>query len=265
MPTKKTPAARPKRQAAAKKAPAKTSPAKTPKKPAADAKTERAPSLNSRHGIDWAAVERDHALNRYTDTELARMHGITRESIVRRRKRDQEADPTSWSKDLGEQIQRATKVLLTKQAVADAIEQGHVEVTDAVLVEAEVAKQVILGHRKDIKDAKELAAMMLRELRVATTDPDTLLEIWGKFSGADEEQNPHIKRILMQGMNDLVKVDNRVGSLHKLSDTLTKLQTLERRAFSLDNPEEKPKDPPPSPGSISAADAVDAYRQWVNA
>lgn len=100
--------------------------------------------------VDWDAIRRDYRIGKFTDGELADKHGVSREAIVRRRKRE----PENWPQDLTEAVKQATNAALDAAMVTDAITEGHTKVTDTVLAVAEVNKQVILGHQKDAKEAR---------------------------------------------------------------------------------------------------------------
>ena len=98
----------------------------------------------------------------------------------------------------------------------------------------------ILGHRADIAEVRNLAADLLNELRVATQSPE---QIQALFTLATDDLPGPAKVAVTQQFNDFMRVHSRVGSVHKLADTLSKLQVMERKAFDIDTPE------PGAPGS----------------
>lgn len=120
--------------------------------------TKKQPAPRGRRPIDWDAVERDFRTTRLTDTELAGKHGATREAIVRRRKKDCAADPTRWQRDLAPEVRRATSALLLKESITQQITDGHRQITDAVMSAAEQGKQIILEHRRALKELADDAA-----------------------------------------------------------------------------------------------------------
>lgn len=209
---------------------------------------------------DWDAIEAAHRTGRYSDGQLAQLHRVSREAIVRRRKRDQAADPKRWLKDLGEQVRQTTQALLAADAVTRESQADHIKVTDVIVMSAEAAKTVVLRHRQDIVSARTLTMHLLEEIRAATLGQAGIEEM---FQMLTAEMDPVALALARQRFNDFLRLHARVGSMHKLADTLSKLQASERKAFSLDEPGEKPRDPPPSLTDIPPGTEDIAYREWV--
>jgi hypothetical protein len=93
-----------------------------------------------------------------------------------------------------------------------------------------INKQVILGHRADIRHARALSSTLMAELAdVSTARPTLAAILTGVSSALDEIQ----LRALAAQVTELTKLHSRVGSLQKLSDAMTKLQGLERKAFGI--------------------------------
>ena len=78
--------------------------------------------------------------------------------------------------------------------------------------------------------------MLLAELDEATRSPEHLRDLVAK---AAEGMHPSAALALQEAVRDAVKLSHRVGSLHRLADTLAKLQALEHKAFGLDDKEDK--------------------------
>jgi hypothetical protein len=195
-----------------------------------------APAPAKRQRADWEAVERDYRTGKFSDGELAAKYSLSRESIVRARKRAQAIDPSTWAQDLGPQVRAATNALLMKEMVADKITEGHTEVTGVILVTAELNKQVILGHRSDIKMLRDMAIEMAGELqqigRVDLKNMASMLE-------SDDLTQDQIAS-LRDGVNAVTKLPSRILSVQRLAQTVTRVQALERQAFGLDDPETPP-------------------------
>lgn len=118
--------------------------------------------------IDWDAVKRDYRTSRYTDPELAAKYGISRETICRRRKKDEETG-SPWPLDLTEAIKQATDAAL----VTSIVTEDHRKVTATVLAMAEVNKQVLLSHRDrltDLADVIDFAKGVVRTNGANITD-----------------------------------------------------------------------------------------------
>lgn len=194
----------------------------------------------SRAALDWEAIERDYRTGSFTDRELGEKHGCSHTAIQKRAKRDQ------WQKDMAGAVKVATAAKLAEaevskvasaqvaKAVAKQVASAIPATTEVVAALAEVNFQVLTRHRSDIKSTRDLAMDMLHELRLGTHSQAELESLFKlAVAGANEDD----AAALAQSFRDLMKLHNRVASVHKLSDTLSKLQTLERKAFSLDDAE----------------------------
>lgn len=171
---------------------------------------------------DWEAIERDYRTGRYTLRELEAMHGASYAHISRKAKAQE------WSKDLQQVIRQATNAAVLRETTTRA---QH-EATETVLVAAEINKSVILQHRGDIAATRSLAMELLGEIKVATSSQEDLAAL---LKMAQSGMDATDAMLLQQALRDLTKLHNRVGSTHKLADTLTKLQTLERKAFGIED------------------------------
>jgi len=193
---------------------------------------------------DWEAVERDFRTTRLTYRELGAKHGIYYTSIAKR------ATKEGWQRDLSAEVRQATKANLVREAVKQRQQQQRAEhdaatdeavkqriaeearaTVDAVVVAAQANTKVVLRHRSDIAEAREVSLALLNEVRTATIDPDGVRALFDKVT---EDMDQVTKTIVAQRFGDMMKIHSRVGSMHKLADTLAKLQTLERKAFGLD-------------------------------
>ncbi len=165
---------------------------------------------------DWQAVERDYRTGKFTLRELEAKHGADNGLISRRAKRD------GWTQDLSVAIRQATKAKLVKAAdpVADAV---------VVNEAAELNKQIILAHRKDVQRARDLTMGMFGEL-----------ERQGKLAKT-------------------LPVRSKV--LRSLTESMAKMVALEREAFDI-APAGDPPPPPPDPSQAldRATAGMDALR-----
>jgi hypothetical protein len=220
-------------------APPKSKP--TPKAPppkAAKAPKSGAKAASGRNKTDWEAVERDYRTGKFTLRELETKHGVTNSLIGRNAKKH------GWTQDLAVAIKHATNARLMDELVRTESQKGAQEyaksaqeVTNTVLAVAEQNTQVILGHRKDIKDTRQVAANLLAE--VSTTalmaqEQDLLAKILAGDKDAQELKDAR------QVVRKALDFANRVASVKSLAETFTKLQAAERVAFRLDDdPAEK--------------------------
>lgn len=195
---------------------------------------------------DWEAIERDYRTGTFSAPELADKHGnvVTPQAINKR------AREKGWTRDLTDAVRQATRAKVVaatikervsaevSAAVSGNVAESFRSTETAVLAMAEAASEVILRHQRDIGSLRDLAFDMLGELKLATHSPD---ELEGLFRLATDGLDADSLTAVQQSFRDMLKLHSRVGSLHKLAETMNKLQPLERKAFALD--EEGDKDP----------------------
>jgi len=184
-----------------------------------------------RSRIYGPAVKRDWRTSRFTQTELAKKHGMDPATLNRQIKKDKKADPSDWAQDLTKAVKDATDARLMAEMVKAEVKEGQDQVKDAVKIAAEVNTQIILAHRNRAKAAVDVAMRMLSELDFATMQPD---KIEAAFEKLTDELGDVEKRAAAQQFREFMRLHNRVGSVHKLMDALSKAQVLERQAFGLD-------------------------------
>lgn len=176
-------------------------------------------------GPDKEAVMRDYRMGKWTDRELGIKHKVAHTTIARW------ARTHHWDKDLTEAVRHATNAAVIADTVAKRANAKAGEMVDAVLVAAEINKQVVMRHRADILEMRTLAMEMVAEIRLGTHSPDELTALMHlATTGAEGDDLEAVQ----QSFRDLLKLPNRVASLHKLADLANKLQPLERKAFALD-------------------------------
>lgn len=205
------------------------------------------PATPARKRADWEAVERDYRTGRFTLRELEAKHGAGYADISRRAKRE------GWQKDLASVIRQATNAAL----LSDATTKAQSDATTVVLVAAELNKQVILGHRSELGEARVVAMDLLAELRGAAllaTDAELLAQILAG-AGADPRDEAEARKAVQKALG----ITSRVTSIKGLAETLTKLHAGERVAHGLDD-EEKPGDSTEPPASVVGDPA--AYYAW---
>lgn len=211
-------------------------PPKKTAKPAAPVKV-RAGSVASKRpakkkaapppSVDWEGVERDFRSGQFTLRELEAKFGISYASISRK------ATAEGWTKDLRVVIRQATDAAILRDAVTGA----QKNVTETVLVAAELNKAVILEHRGDIKETRGVASALLAELADAAllaSEKELLSQILAG-SGAEPADEARARATV----NKALSVNTRISSVKQLADAFDKLQLAERRAFGLDEKVER--------------------------
>lgn len=182
--------------------------------------------------IDWYSIERDYRANKLSNVELARLHGINPSTLSVRIRKDQERRPGSWQRDLTAQVRQATAALLVQEQTQATLKAG--QEAAAILAAATATRDVILGHRHDVKAARELMGALMGELHAATTRPDALARLLAQ-AGADLDAAQ--RKALAADLQNLLQLHQRVGSMQRLADTLAKLHTSERKAFGITDDE----------------------------
>ena len=171
---------------------------------------------------DWEAVERDYRTGRYTLRELDAKHGISYAEISRHAKKH------NWQKDLRDVIKSATDAALLRDTVTDA----QKNVTETILIAAEMNKTVILGHRQDIKATRDVTAVWLHGLSIASLlaeDQEILAQVLAG-SGAEPVDESRARAAVQKALS----ITSRISGVKALADAFDKLQLAERRAFGLD-------------------------------
>lgn len=188
--------------------------------------------------IDWDAVKRDYRTDKLTLIQLGEKHGTNAATICRKIKKDQLIDPNDWPKDLTEAIRVATNAQLMTELVKDQVNEGQQKVNGTILAAAELNKQVILKHRKDIEATRSVAFGLLKEVEesaLMVEEKELLTQILAG-EGAEPKDEAQARQIVNKALN----FGNRVSSVKLLADTFTKLQDSERKAFGLDDGDKKP-------------------------
>jgi hypothetical protein len=191
-------------------------------------KAKPTPSVKKR--TDWEAVERDYRTGKFTLRELEAKHGANNGLISRKAKKD------GWTQDLSKAIKAATNARLVEQLVSKEISSGQQKVSTTVLAAAELNKDVILSHRSDITALRNLTMAMATELvQAGSPDLGRIAEILNTEDATADQIDT-----VRADVAALTKLPTRILAAQRLTQAVTRLQLLERRAFGLDDPEQPP-------------------------
>jgi len=177
---------------------------------------------------DWEAVERDYRSDQFTMRELAEKHGIKNHQAIGNR-----AKRYKWTKDLGRQIKQATNAKLVQELVDKSVAKSGQDVADTVLAAAELNKQVILGHRKQVQELQ--SALVKAKAKV--------LELGDSVS-------------------DVREAGVFAGAVESLSRSAKNLIEIERKAFGLDDEPEKDKDKDAPAGVLCVPGLITDPKAW---
>lgn len=175
-------------------------------------------------------MQRDYRTGKFTLRELEAKHGADNGLISRKAKKE------GWTQDLSKAIKAATNAKLVEELVSKEISDSQQKVSSTVLAAAEVNKDVILGHRKDIKLLRELAADLANELhQIGKIDLKSMASMLEDDSLTQEQIAS-----LREGISAVTKLPTRILSVQRLSQAFGRVQAMERQAFGLDDPEAPP-------------------------
>lgn len=206
----------------------------TSPKPKATATAPKGANGVGKRKIDWVAAERDFRTGQYSQVELARKHGMADATLCRRIKDDQKDDKSRWQQDLTLAVRQATNAALMAELVNADIkkgqEQGQGQVKTTILVAAEVAKNVILGHRTGLSQITEVKRKLLAQIEQAAENMVDLAEVIEMVRKPDDNGMDRANDALKKAMGRSALVDD----LKKLADVDEKVRKGEREAFSID-------------------------------
>lgn len=199
---------------------------------------KKPPLAQARKDLDWQAVERDFRTGAFTLRELATKHGCSHVAISKQAKKH------AWRQDLSKVVRAATNAsVLASTAVRGELTKNGESVnavTTTVLAVAEVNKEVILGHRADIREARDLVFSLLAELRSSAMSEDEKERLIELLTGSNAE--PEDLLAARRLVNKALGTSTRIGGVKALAEAITKLQIAERKAFGLDaGDDDKPK------------------------
>lgn len=187
---------------------------------------------------DWAAVERDYRATQMTLRELATKHGCSHGRIAQRAKAE------GWTRDLMPAIQQATDTKLIEAAVNSVLtneaNRATQDLTNAVLLAAEVNTQIVLGHRKGLSRITRIKETLLDQIEQAAKNLPNLAELIEMVRQPDDNGVDKANDALRKAMSRSGLVDD----LKKLAEIDERVRKGEREAFSITGPtggEDEPK------------------------
>ena len=190
------------------------------------AKTVSKPA-KKRVKIDWDAVERDYRTGKFTLRELEAKHGADNGLIARNAKKN------GWTQDLSIAIKQATNAKLVEELVSKEVSISQQQVSNTVLAAADVNVRVIMGHRHDLANTRNVAASLLAELANAAMLAEHMDTLAAIVAGEDAEPVDMAKA--RAAVSKALTINNRIASVKQLADTFDKLQIAERRAFAIED------------------------------
>ena len=200
---------------------------------------------------DWGPVKIDYELGVLKKGDIAKKHDMLLSSLSNKAKRD------GWVRP-GKQTTKAVYAALRKTAefvaekaakkVKTASQYKPRPYVPAMLISNKVLENktealqavmrrtadVLLQHRSDIVQLSELSAGQLRELRLATVNPELLFATVDQCEakGVIDDAESQLLRRELRGICDL---KGRMVALTVLTKQYSELQAMEREAFGIED------------------------------
>ena len=183
---------------------------------------------NDNTATDWDEIERLYRADLHTNAQLAKKFGVDVSTIYRHAKKK------NWKKDLKQRIKERANALVQERAVK------KLESDDQTIEEnAQLTANVRLSHRQDIGTARQLAMTLLDDLKaqIGTDNRARLEDLFIEALKANA-----IDESALEAYERVTSLSNHVRVMKDLADTMTKLVTLERQAYGLDDVDSSPVD-----------------------
>lgn len=177
---------------------------------------------------DWEEVERLYRADLRTNAQLAAQFNVHVSTVARRAKKH------GWTKDLKQRIKERTNALVQKRAV-----QALASDDQTIEENAQINANIRMTHRKDIGDARSIAMTLLDDLK-AQIGADNRQRLEDLFIAALKANA--IDESALEAYERVTSLSNHVRVMKDLADTMTKLVTLERQAYGLDDEDNSPAD-----------------------
>lgn len=183
---------------------------------------------NDKTATDWEAIERLYRADLHTNAQLAKKFGVDVSTIYRRSKKH------AWKKDLKLRIKERANALVQERAAKTLASDDQ-----TIEENAQLTANIRLSHRQDIGDARSIAMTLLDDLK-AQIGTDNRARLEDLFIAA--LQANAIDESALEAYERVTSLSNHVRVMKDLADTMTKLVTLERQAYGLDDMDSSPVD-----------------------
>lgn len=183
--------------------------------------------MGRRSDIDWDAIERAYRLGTQTNKQLAVHFGVEPSTIGRR------ATKHGWVQDRNKDVVVATESLLIQAASGNANVNATPTQTE-VKVAAQVAADVVLGHRKGLRRLSALRDKLLCEIEIVTDNPEEFERLGELLDMTDTDSKGNLRiDKLNQLYRKIISMPERVDAFKKLSEVDERVRKGEREAFNI--------------------------------
>lgn len=185
-----------------------------------------------RPDIDWDAVEATYREGIKSNRQIADEHGVSEGSIRNR------ARTHGWVKGSAHEV----RALAFKKADDVAVPTYIAPGPERIEALAEVGSQIIIRHRTSVASMASLVKDMVEQLHDQTHNEDVLGEELKAYFLHKAAENPLAAGVYKQQMNHAlhaISLGARSKTMLNLSNAAGKLMELERKAWKLDDVEER--------------------------
>lgn len=183
--------------------------------------------------VDWEEIERLYRADLRTFAQLASDFGVA-DSTVRRR-----AKKHGWKRDLKNRIKERANAIVQERAV-QSLASDQIARDDMTIEEnAQLTANVRLAHRQNIGAAQAMMMTLYGDLQ-AQIGTDNRARLEDLFIAALKANA--IDESALEAYERVTSLSNHVRVMKDLADTMTKLVTLERQAYGLDDVDSSPVD-----------------------
>ena len=183
--------------------------------------------------VDWEEIERLYRADLRTFAQLASDFGVA-DSTVRRR-----AKKHGWKRDLKNRIKERANAIVQERAV-QSLASDMVSSDDMTIEEnAQITANVRMSHRQNIGAAQAMMMTLFGDLQ-AQIGTDNRARLEDLFIAALQAEVVDASQL--EAYERVTSLSNHVRVMKELADTMTKLVTLERQAYGLDDMDSSPVD-----------------------
>lgn len=188
---------------------------------------------NNKPEVDWEEIERLYRADLRTNAQLAKDFGVHASTIRRR------VNKHGWKRDLKSRIKERANAIVQERAVS-SLASDQIARDDMTIEEnAQLTANVRLSHRQNIGDARSIAMTLLDDLK-AQIGTDNRARLEDLFIAALRAEA--VDASALEAYERVTSLSNHVRVMKDLADTMTKLVTLERQAYGLDDVDSSPVD-----------------------
>lgn len=189
--------------------------------------------VNKKSQCDWEEIERLYRADLRTNAQLAKEFGVHATTIARRAKKH------GWKRDLKSRIKERTNQIVQERAV-QSLASDQIARDDMTIEEnAQLTANVRLAHRQNIGAAQAMMMTLYGDLQ-AQIGTDNRARLEDLFIAALKANA--IDESALEAYERVTSLSNHVRVMKDLADTMTKLVTLERQAYGLDDVDSSPVD-----------------------